>query len=122
MPPNHTIKALKNGATVITPNNRLSEQLLGHYLQTSTHQTLPKPRCLAYPTFLRETFKQLTQSTPHQVHPKLLSDAHTQALWRNVLNQDEQLETSQNLLTAIHQASVVCENWQITEVGVRETA
>ncbi len=114
MLPNHTIKALKNGATVITPNNRLSEQLLGHYLQTSTYQTFSKPHCLAYPTFLRETFRQLIQSTPNQAHPKLLSDAHTQALWRNVLNQDEQLETSQNLLTAIHQASVVCENWQIT--------
>ncbi|MDF1647073.1 MAG: PD-(D/E)XK nuclease family protein [Legionellaceae bacterium] len=108
------LQAMQNGATIITPNNRLSEQLLGYYLKTSQHQTLAKPNCLAYPMFLQKTFKQLTQSTPKKKHPHLLSNTHIQALWRNILNPEARLDSTQNLVNAIHQAFVICESWNIS--------
>ncbi|MCH9756312.1 MAG: PD-(D/E)XK nuclease family protein [Gammaproteobacteria bacterium] len=112
MLPKHILQAMQNGATIITPNNRLSEQLLAHYLQASQHQTLPKPTCFAYPSFLRKTFKQLT-TEDIQTHPRLLSDAHIQALWRHILTPEAAIDTNQNLLNAIHQAFVICENWGV---------
>ncbi len=111
---NHIIQALVQGATVITPNNRLSEQLFRQFLQAKQQKTHAKPACFAYPSFLRESFKALTQETPNEKHPRLLTDAHLQALWRKLLAPEESLDTHQNLLNAIHQAFVVCENWNIT--------
>ncbi|MDX2346688.1 MAG: PD-(D/E)XK nuclease family protein [Legionella sp.] len=113
MLPKSILQAMRNGATVITPNNRLSEQLLGQYLETSQYKTLPKPSCFAYPAFLREQFKQYTQNNTTSTHPRLLSAAHIQALWRKILSTDAQLDASQNLLNTIHQAFVICENWQV---------
>ncbi len=111
--PKSILQALQTGATVITPNNRLSEQLLAHYLQTCKEKTAIKPNCFAYPMFLRNTFKLLTNGSPQKKHPRLLSDAHIQALWRDVLSQEATLDVNQNLLNAIHQAFVICENWGI---------
>ncbi|MDF1678682.1 MAG: PD-(D/E)XK nuclease family protein [Legionellaceae bacterium] len=108
------LKAMQNGATIITPNNRLSDALLHQYLQASTHTTRPKPACFAYPAFLRETFKKLTQKTPSTVHPRLLSDAHIQALWRHILDNTENAEPQQNLINTLQQAFVMCTHWQLS--------
>jgi probable DNA repair protein len=113
MLPKHILQAMQNGATIITPNNRLSEQLFAYYLNHHAKRTCAKPTCFAYPAFLRETFKQLIHTTPEQKHPTLLSAAHIQALWRHILSPESGLDTSQNLLNTIQQAFVICENWQV---------
>ncbi len=108
------LKAMQNGTTIVTPNNRLSDALLHQYLQAGTQTTRPKPACFAYPVFLRKTFKTLTHKTPITVHPRLLSDAHIQALWRHILNNAEDVEPHQNLINTLHQAFVICTHWQLS--------
>src|SRR3990167_4424623 len=110
---NTLFTALQDGAIVITPNNRLTEQLLRQYLNAAPKATCKKPQCFAYPTFLREMFYQLIQNNPSPKHPILLSAAHIQSLWRDILG-PEGLDHSQTLINTLQQAFVICEYWQIS--------
>ena len=110
---NTILHALRAGAVVITPNNRLSEQLLTHYVKANNQTVIKKPTCLAYPAFLRQTFEALHTNTPNITHPTLLTDAQLRMLWRKVLTSDSHENTDDNLLAAAHQAFVMCEDWML---------
>jgi ATP-dependent helicase/nuclease subunit B len=110
---NKIVHALRAGAIIITPNNRLSEQLLTHYVKENNQTVIKKPSCLSYPSFLRQTFDDLHTNTPHITHPTLLTDAQLRMLWRKVLTPDSHENTDDNLLAAAHQAFVMCEDWML---------
>lgn len=115
----HTLDVLKylhEGAMVITPNNRLSLQLLQAYDASyrSPGTLLIKPQCFSYEAFLRHLFDKLRHQLPHQPHPLLLSEHQTRYLWRLILNQHHVDPISTGLLDVVHEAWVRCQAWQIS--------
>ncbi len=115
----HTLDVLNylhEGAMVITPNNRLSLQLLQAY-DASYHSTgtlLIKPQCFSYEAFLRHLFGKLRHQLPHQPHPLLLSEHQTRYLWRLILNQHHVDPISTGLLDVVYEAWARCQAWQIS--------
>ncbi|PJD91509.1 MAG: endonuclease [Legionella sp.] len=115
----HTLdvfKYLHEGALIITPNNRLSLQLLQTYDATYRDQNtlLTKPKCFSYDSFLRHMFHKLRHQTPHHPHPLLLSEHQIRYLWRLVLRQHHVDAISAGLLDVVHEAWVRCQAWQIS--------
>ena len=107
------IQAMRDGAVIITPNNRLAEQLLARYITEDGRRALEKPTCLPYPTFLRHAFERLCHQNPHNAHPVLLNDAQLRTVWRHVLTPDENSQHHQKLLNSVLSAWTVCNNWQV---------
>lgn len=106
---------MQTGALVITPNNRLSQQLLQHFFKAQTACPVQeKPRCFPYQTFLRYLFKQLQYQMPQQDYPAVLTPPQQQLLWREIIlsNQDAEF-ASEGLLTAVQDAWSRCMYWQI---------
>lgn len=111
---NALFAAMKKGATVVTPNNRLSNQLL-HEFFTQTkddHGVCDKALCLPYLAFLRELFKKVRYLYATKAHPILLSAQQQRYLWRNILTQ-HQGACNDGLLTAVQDAWTRCQHWQI---------
>ncbi len=112
----HTLQhALHQGATLITPNNRLSNQLLRDYFYhyDSPHTLIEKPPCLPYQTFLRKLYTALSDQTPHINHPILLSTAQEHLLWQQILRQQSYCAYHDGLLKEIQNAWSHCQHWQI---------
>ncbi len=49
---------MREGALVITPNNRLSTELLNDFFAAVPVSVQDKPRCFPYRAFLLDTFKK----------------------------------------------------------------
>lgn len=118
-PPKHqqlksVIQAMQDGATIVTPNNRLAEQLLARYITEDGRRTLKKPTCLPYQAFLQHVFERFCLQHPHDKHPVLLNDAQLRTVWRHVLTPDENSQHHQKLLNAVLSAWTVCNDWQIS--------
>lgn len=104
---------LSNGAMVVTPNNRLSNQLLTTYFDKTQSSILSKPLCLPYQAFLNHLFKHVRHTHPHITHPLVLNVHQERYLWQDVL-QDQSGNTEQEgLITAVQDASTRCFLWQI---------
>ena len=110
---NKLFDLMAQGATVITPNNRLSAALLQHYFLQSTHKTLDKPNCMPYRSVLIQAFEQFKYQNPKQFHPILLNAAQCQHLWRNLIQSHTQITYSEGLLKAVMQAWEFCHLWNI---------
>lgn len=106
------LHALHQGATVLTPNNRLSNQLLHDYFVA--YGGPEKPRCLPYREFLRSCFAHVCHQTPSQTHPILLSPAQERYLWKQLLQQQETYAYHDGLLEEVQDAWTRCRNWQIS--------
>ena len=109
--------AMRNGATLITPNNRLSNQLLSDYFKDSSvgikaAVSREKPRCLPYQAFLRDRFKQARHLYANMVHPILLTQQQQRYLWQQILTQD-QARCNDGLLSEVQDAWARCQHWQI---------
>jgi ATP-dependent helicase/nuclease subunit B len=103
--------ALTGGAILITPNNRLSSQLLNDvFKQTQSTTSLGEVRCLPYQAFLRFLFKKARHEYPMQSHPLLLNAQQQRHVWRSILPKET---SNEGLLTAIQDAWTRCQYWQI---------
>ncbi len=105
------LDALHQGNTVITPNNRLSNQLLHDYF--IQYGEPEKPRCLPYREFLIKCFSHVCHQTPFQSHPILLSPAQERYSWKQLLQQQEAYAYHEGLLEEVLEAWRRCCNWQI---------
>lgn len=110
---NHVKQAMHDGIAIITPNNRLAEQLLTHYIVENDQRTLEKPICLPYQAFLQHSFEHHCHQHPFDKHPLLLGDAQLRTVWRHVLTPDENSQHHQKLLNSVLSAWTICINWQI---------
>lgn len=104
---------MARGAILITPNNRLSNQLLREFMKTSTSTVCNKPRCLPYNTFLRELFQQVQHTHLHSTHPVLLSAHQERFLWQEIIADNEHYSCTNNLLQEIQNAWTHCQHWSI---------
>jgi ATP-dependent helicase/nuclease subunit B len=102
---------MANHAIVITPNNRLSNQLLSDYRSNSNLTTCAKPQCMPYSFFLRNLFKQACYLKTNIEHPVLISKHQQRHIWSRILN--EHLLCNKGLLNAIEDAWTRCQQWQI---------
>src|SRR5437868_6092007 len=92
---------LAQGATVITPNNRLSSVLLQEYFDYFNGKTIDRPHCLPYSMFLINSFQQLKWIKSEVSFPTLLNKAQCQHLWRKILKSSSQITYSEGLLQAV---------------------
>lgn len=107
------IQAMREGAAIITPNNRLAEQLLARYITEDGRRAIQKPTCLPYQAFLRHSFERFCHQNPHDIHPVVLNDAQLRTLCRHVLTPDENEQHHQKLLNSVLSAWTVCNDWQV---------
>ena len=104
---------MKAGATVITPNNRLSNQLLHDYFLNQDVIIEDKPLCLPYQAFLTVLYDKARRMYPHSTHPVLLSHFQQHCLWRQIITKQEQYPCNDGLLHEIQDAWTRCQQWQL---------
>lgn len=110
------LEKITDKTLLITPNNRLSHQLIyDYYHNNQQHTCIDKPRCLSYTNFLHSLYHDVRQHTPHVNHPLLLSKSLTRQLWRKTINQTQSLPCNDGLLDAVMSAWVTCRNWQVSD-------
>jgi len=107
---NKLFELMSDGVTVVTPNNRLSNQLLHDFFVSGKQAVKDKPQCLPYQAFLHGLFNRLRHHYPHVVHPVVLSQHQQQHVWRQLLN-----TSHEGLVQAVRQAWTRCQLWQIDE-------
>lgn len=104
--------AMEKGATLITPNNRLSNQLLNEFFNHKPSRVKDKPRCFPYQTFLRERYKKARHLYAHMAHPVILTPQQQRYLWQQILHQ-EQEQCNEGLIAEVQEAWRRCQHWQI---------
>ncbi len=109
------LEALHNKALVITPNNRLSKQLLKHYADKYIYKdsSIAKPICLPYQSFLQYLYKELQHQNPYINHPILLTSAEESYLWKKLLQESNLPNSNYNLLKQLQEAWNRCRLWQV---------
>ncbi len=108
------LELMRNGATVITPNNRLSQALLKDFFKTQSALVQIKPFCLPYSAFLQLGFKQSCHQNSQRTHPLLLNTQQQHHLWRTIiLKFRAQEEINEGLLTAVEEAWLRCHLWEL---------
>lgn len=111
---NKLLDLLASGATVLTPNNRLSGALLQEYFAFCQTRTVNKPECYPYNTALIKAFNQLKYKNHEHSYPVLLNDAQCEHLWRTIIKSDSEITYSEGLLRSVMEAWEHCEQWQIS--------
>ncbi|MGM9454852.1 PD-(D/E)XK nuclease family protein [Legionella bozemanae] len=104
---------LTQKATVLTPNNRLSEAILQYYFLKCKKQTIDKPKCMPFGAALVKAYEQLNFISPHITHPTLLNNTQCQYLWRKMIQAETSITYSEGLLQSIISAWERCQLWQI---------
>jgi ATP-dependent helicase/nuclease subunit B len=110
----YLLTLLEEGATVITPNNRLCESLIQYYFSHHLNKTMDKPVCLPYNLFLIKAYEQINFINPHTPRPIVLNRAQCQHLWHNLIKSQIEITYSEGLLESVMSAWERCEQWQIT--------
>jgi hypothetical protein len=87
MPFTPLIHALKHGATVITPTNRLQRELLWRYMQHIPGKVAPHPQCYSYETWLTDLYQNYIFKNPQQISATLINDWQYYLLWKTVSEQ-----------------------------------
>ncbi len=101
-------------ATWVTPNNRLSHQIIDDLYHLHPLQRIQeKPRCLPYAEFLRQCYHEAINASPQSTHPILLNTHQQQHLWREIINKDVQTEAPRSLVQEIETAWTRCMLWNI---------
>lgn len=103
--------ALATGATVITPNNRLSKTLIEQYCAFQSHKTLTKPDCLPYQQWVRSIFQRIIHQYPFDPHPIILSPHQQRYLWETVIRRHQAVHDG--LVAQIQSAWQRCHQWLI---------
>lgn len=107
------LELMRKGAKVITPNNRLSNELLSDFFKASDKQVQDKPSCLPYSAFLQDSFKILVHNDPHSAHPLVLTTQQLSYLWRKILSNFSNTLINDGLVHAVEEAWTRCQLWQI---------
>lgn len=104
---------MRQGATVITPNNRLSNQLLHDYYLQQGAKVEDKPRCMPYQAFISHLYTLARHLHPYVQHPVLLSSLQQRHLWQQILTNQSDYPCNEGLLHEIQDAWARCQQWQI---------
>ena len=104
---------LTHGATIITPNNRLSHQLLRDYMRSAVGTVQDKPLCQSYPAFLRDRFNQVVHAYPQHLHPVLLQAHQEKLLWQEIIGDHSPYPCTDSLIKQVQDASTRCQLWLI---------
>ncbi len=102
---------MRQGALVITPNQRLSQQLIQDYFYQQQEPLIQKPRCFAYQTFLQELYQHALQSYPFEAHPRVLNSHQQRHLFAQILQTLLPAEHQQSLVTEVMTAWKRCQQW-----------
>ena len=102
-----------HGATIITPNNRLSNQLLQDFYRQQGSVVEEKPHCLPYQALLRNLFNKARHQYPHALHPLLLNSLQLRYLWKDILSNQDAYPCNDGLLHEIQDAWTRCQHWEI---------
>jgi len=102
---------MKEGATVITPNNRLSNQLIDSFSKHLKGHVHVKPRCFPYQAYLRYLFKKACHVYTDTAHPLLLTASQQHYLWQQTLATDTLC--NEGLLSQVQNAWTRCQQWEI---------
>lgn len=103
-----------DNAMVITPNNRLSQQLLKNFADKYLHiEYKSKPICLPYQNFLEYLYKVLQHQHPYLEHPVLLNTYQESYLWKIILHNSNLTYQNHNLLIKLQEAWRRCKLWQL---------
>ncbi|MBA2657111.1 MAG: PD-(D/E)XK nuclease family protein [Tatlockia sp.] len=105
-------QAMQEKALVITPNNRLSQELMNEFFKFSQEPVQAKPSCLAYSTFLQSSYKKLCYYSPDINHPLVLSSQQCRFLWRKILSKSKKM-VNEGLVQALEDAWTRCHLWQV---------
>lgn len=108
------LNALEKGGVVITPNNRLSAALSEDYFHQSPLETVDKPHCLPFNSFIRQCYEALQLSMPLEHPPYLLNQHQCRHLWQNVLKKQDNLTFSKGLLSSVMEAWSRLVQWQVS--------
>ncbi len=109
----HILDHLKKGGMIVTPNNRLSRELLVHFANQYPEACLEKPRVYAYNELLRMLFIEAQQQLPTYAHPVLLSTIHLRRLWRETLDATQSPPLTEGLLQALIKAWSLSHEWNV---------
>lgn len=104
--------AMENGATIITPNNRLSHQWIDEYFHTRKSPVCSKPRCLPYQAFLTSLYKKARHLYANKEHPLLLTAHQQDYLWRQLLKNSPH-GSNAGLVHEVKEAYSRCEHWML---------
>lgn len=102
------VNYLQAGATLITPTNRLAQTILSDYLPLLGQRIIAKPQCLAYQSFLQQSYKVMNYSTPELSHPLLLTEQQVRYLWQQIL-----ATSNQGFVKEVQKAWTRCLVWQV---------
>lgn len=105
-------RLLDDGATLITPNNRLSNALLEEFTRLKYQPVQAKPICIPYQAFLRQAFQQLCHQYPWEEHPILLNAQQCRFAWQQILSQAYN-PVNVGLCDAIQEAWISCHLWSL---------
>jgi ATP-dependent helicase/nuclease subunit B len=103
---------LKQGAIVITPNNRLSREILHYFADQNPKLCVEKPEVYAYPELLRHFFYETQLQLPRVSHPTLLNTIHLRKLWRKTLIESN-IPVTDGLLEALMKSWSLCHEWRM---------
>lgn len=96
------LQALRNGAIVVTPNNRLSTEWLHTFFKHENNTCTAKPQCQPYQVFLQFLFKKIKNLDTNQLHPTLLTNAQQLQLWRKIISKDAYLSKQISIDGILH--------------------
>ncbi|MGQ3891918.1 PD-(D/E)XK nuclease family protein [Legionella sp. CNM-4043-24] len=104
---------LKQGATIITPNNRLSSHILTRFARAENGMVLEKPRCLPWQTYLQDVYRQHVCQRPSDSLPVLINAQQQRFLWTRVIASHLGEPLNQGLVDEIQEAWRRCLQWQL---------
>ena len=107
------LELMRNGAKVITPNNRLANELLSDFIKANPYPVQDKPHCLPYSAFLQDSFKKAGYCSAQENQPLLLNSQQLSHLWRKILGNSANSMINEGLLQAVEEAWTRCQLWQI---------
>lgn len=102
---------MAQGATIITPNNRLSNHLLARFARNHPTAVLEKPRCLPYTSYVQDIWR--TVCAERVGAPILLNAAQWHFLWAGVVRDESGDCLDQGLIEEVQEAWRRCQLWQL---------
>lgn len=104
---------LKEGATVITPNNRLSKKLETQFLQTIEKELVPQPLCFPFTRYVHLLYEYWRMNQTQISHPLILSPAQERFIWSEIIKNDPDITPHDGLIQEVMDAFKRIEQWQV---------
>ncbi|STX51958.1 recombinase B [Legionella busanensis] len=101
---------MQQGATIITPNQRLAQTLLADFYHSYPQFRHTKPLCFSYSDFLLALFKKYCSAQPSTTNPLLLNSQQLRHLLKQIISQDI---LNQTLIDEVQNAWIYCQRWQL---------